>query len=82
LILTIFKAKKGKKAKKAAAAAATSAAAPAAAANGTPPSFTVAIQDTKPIAVYCAQAAHCQMGMVMMINPAVNARPPYLSAMF
>jgi len=62
------KAKKGKKAK----AAATSTAAAAAAATGTPPSFTVAITDTQPIAVYCAQAAHCQMGMVMVINPAAN----------
>jgi hypothetical protein len=33
------------------------------------PSFTVAIKNTQPITVYCAQAQHCQAGMVMVINP-------------
>jgi len=55
------KAKKGKKAKKAAAAAA--------APPANPPTFTVNVADTNPIMVYCAQAQHCQQGMVMAINP-------------
>lgn len=35
----------------------------------TKPSFTVNIANTNPINVYCAQAQHCQSGMVMVINP-------------
>jgi hypothetical protein len=62
--------KTGKKAKKAASAAAAPAVGLAAVpVPGTPPSFTVDVQDTNPVAVYCAQQVHCQMGMVMMINP-------------
>jgi plastocyanin len=30
--------------------------------------YTVPINDTKPIWVYCAQAKHCEAGMVMVIN--------------
>lgn len=30
--------------------------------------FDVLINDTKPIYMYCAQAKHCQEGMVMTIN--------------
>jgi plastocyanin len=33
------------------------------------PSFSVAVANTNPITVYCAQAQHCQVGMVMVINP-------------
>ncbi|TID13251.1 Siderophore iron transporter [Venturia nashicola] len=58
------KANNGKKAKKAAAGNNTAAAPPA-----NPPTFTVNIQDTNPIMMYCAQAQHCQQGMVMAINP-------------
>src|ERR1700760_1403777 len=36
---------------------------------GTKPTFSVAVQNTQPITVYCAQAQHCQVGMVMVINP-------------
>ncbi|KAE9981364.1 hypothetical protein EG328_011714 [Venturia inaequalis] len=36
------------------------------------PSFSVQIKDTQPITVYCAQAQHCQVGMVMVINPAAT----------
>jgi len=36
------------------------------------PSFTVQVQDTNPITVYCAQAQHCQAGMVMVINPSAT----------
>jgi len=56
--------KKGKKAKKAAAATAAASTPPA-----NPPTFTVNVADTNPIMVYCAQAQHCQQGMVMAINP-------------
>jgi len=35
----------------------------------TAPSFTVTLNDTNPISVYCSVAKHCQGGMVMMINP-------------
>ncbi|OXV10199.1 hypothetical protein Egran_02040 [Elaphomyces granulatus] len=31
--------------------------------------FTITINDTKPIWLYCAQTAHCQSGMAMVINP-------------
>jgi len=37
---------------------------------GTLPSFTVPVTSTQPVTVYCAQAQHCQSGMVMVINPA------------
>jgi len=37
---------------------------------GTLPSFTVPVTSTQPVTVYCAQAQHCQAGMVMVINPA------------
>jgi len=42
---------------------------PVAANQGTKPTFDVAVQNTQPITVYCAQAQHCQVGMVMVINP-------------
>jgi plastocyanin len=31
--------------------------------------FKVAVTNSNPITVYCAQAQHCQVGMVMVINP-------------
>jgi len=40
--------------------------------NGGKPTFSVQVQDTNPITVYCAQAQHCQQGMVMVINPTDN----------
>jgi plastocyanin len=33
------------------------------------PSFSVLVKSFAPITVYCAQAQHCQKGMVMVINP-------------
>jgi hypothetical protein len=32
------------------------------------PVWTVPINDTKPIWLYCGQAPHCEKGMVMAIN--------------
>lgn len=32
------------------------------------PTYTIMINDTKPVWAYCAQAKHCQNGMVMVIN--------------
>ena len=31
--------------------------------------FTVTINDTKPIWLYCSRARHCQGGMAMVVNP-------------
>ncbi|KAM4059135.1 extracellular serine-rich protein [Hirsutella rhossiliensis] len=44
-------------------------------AQGQIPVFTVMINDTMPKWFYCAQAKHCQSGMVMVINenPSANA---------
>ncbi len=33
------------------------------------PSYSIAINDTKPIWFYCSQGKHCQQGMVGVINP-------------
>jgi len=33
------------------------------------PTFTVLVNDTKPIWFYCSQAKHCELGMVGVINP-------------
>ncbi|KAL8686089.1 MAG: hypothetical protein Q9218_007356 [Villophora microphyllina] len=33
------------------------------------PSFTIMVNDTKPIWYYCSQGKHCQAGMVGVINP-------------
>jgi plastocyanin len=49
-------------------------------AAGTNPgsTFDVAITDKNPITVYCAQAQHCQVGMVMVINPTPTVSfPPF-----
>lgn len=40
----------------------------AGAASGTIPTYTVQINNTTPVWVYCAQGKHCQAGMVMVIN--------------
>ena len=34
--------------------------------------WTVALNDTKPLWLYCSQGKHCQSGMVMVINPYVT----------
>ena len=36
------------------------------------PSYTVVVNDTKPMWLYCSQAKHCQDGMAMVINPPRN----------
>lgn len=40
---------------------------------GMVPTYTIMINDTKPIWAYCAQAKHCQNGMVMVINENTSA---------
>lgn len=40
----------------------------AGAASGQIPTYTVQVNNTTPIWVYCAQGKHCQSGMVMVIN--------------
>ncbi|KAL1882327.1 hypothetical protein VTK73DRAFT_1886 [Phialemonium thermophilum] len=40
----------------------------ASASEGKVPTFSIQINDTKPIWIYCAQAKHCESGMVMVIN--------------
>lgn len=37
--------------------------------NGMMKIFTIMINDTKPIWIYCATGTHCQQGMAMVINP-------------
>jgi plastocyanin len=34
--------------------------------------FNVVVRDTQPMLLYCAQAQHCQQGMVMAVNPCVG----------
>lgn len=36
------------------------------------PTFTVSVNDTKPVWVYCAQANHCTSGMVFAVNAATT----------
>lgn len=36
------------------------------------PSYTIMVNDTKPIWYYCSQGDHCQDGMVGVINPCVS----------
>lgn len=46
----------------------------ASASMGMVPTYTIQINDTKPLWLYCAQGRHCENGMVMVINePASNA---------
>ncbi|KAJ9149842.1 hypothetical protein NKR23_g3975 [Pleurostoma richardsiae] len=42
-------------------------------ASGMIPTYTIMVNDTKPIWVYCAQAKHCENGMVMVINENTSA---------
>jgi len=37
-------------------------------ASSTPPTFTIQVNDTKPIWVYCRQSGHCGKGMVFSVN--------------
>lgn len=37
-------------------------------ATGMIPTYTIQINNTTPLWVYCAQARHCESGMVMVIN--------------
>jgi plastocyanin len=37
--------------------------------GATSKTFTITINDTNPIWIYCSQIEHCQLGMVMVINP-------------
>jgi plastocyanin len=37
------------------------------------PVFTVQVNDTKPIWIYCSQGKHCQQGMAMVINENTQA---------
>jgi len=41
------------------------------------PEFVLDILSTDPSYVYCAQAQHCQSGMVMVINPADDVSSPH-----
>jgi hypothetical protein len=41
---------------------------PVAATAVTTPTYTIMINSTTPIWLYCSQAKHCQGGMVMVIN--------------
>ncbi|KAG6360760.1 hypothetical protein INS49_011826 [Diaporthe citri] len=41
--------------------------------TGMIPTYTVMINDSKPIWLYCAQGKHCQSGMVMVINENTSA---------
>lgn len=36
------------------------------------PTFTIAVEDAKPIWFYCSQGRHCQSGMVGVVNPPNN----------
>lgn len=40
----------------------------ASAATGMIPTYTVLVNNTTPTWIYCAQAKHCEQGMVMVIN--------------
>ncbi|OLN97616.1 Extracellular serine-rich protein-like protein 1 [Colletotrichum chlorophyti] len=35
--------------------------------------FNVQVENTEPMLFYCAQGMHCQLGMVMIINPKADA---------
>ena len=43
--------------------------------------FTIIINDTNPIWIYCSEIAHCQNGMVAVINPPLVLYVSLLSAM-
>ncbi|KAH6621530.1 hypothetical protein B0J18DRAFT_229137 [Chaetomium sp. MPI-SDFR-AT-0129] len=45
----------------------------ASAAQGMIPTYTIQVNNTQPLWLYCAQGKHCENGMVMVINePAAN----------
>jgi len=46
---------------------------PVSASAGQYPTYTIQINNTTPIWVYCAQAKHCEAGMSMVINQNTNA---------
>ncbi|RFU31930.1 hypothetical protein B7463_g4398, partial [Scytalidium lignicola] len=48
---------------------------PVSAGAATIPTYTIQVNNTTPVWIYCSQAKHCQAGMVMVINeaPAKNA---------
>jgi len=48
---------------------------PVAATSATTPTYTIMINNTTPIWLYCSQAKHCQSGMTMVINvnPTANS---------
>ncbi|KAL2006834.1 hypothetical protein VTN00DRAFT_9502 [Thermoascus crustaceus] len=41
------------------------------------PVFTMMVNDTKPMWMYCSQATHCQKGMVMAINVAPGSKKSF-----
>lgn len=45
-------------------------------ASGMVGTFDVPVTSTEPMFLYCAQAKHCQSGMVMVINGCVLCAPP------
>lgn len=46
---------------------------PVAASAGMTPTYTIQINNTTPLWVYCAQGKHCEAGMVMVINENTSA---------
>jgi plastocyanin len=44
--------------------------------QNTQPNFVVKVTSTQPQVFYCAQAQHCQVGMVGVINPSANVSNP------
>ncbi|KAK3899358.1 Cupredoxin [Staphylotrichum tortipilum] len=47
----------------------------ASAAQGMIPTYTIQINNTNPLWLYCAQGKHCENGMVMVINEPVSSNP-------
>ncbi|TVY50630.1 putative GPI-anchored cupredoxin, partial [Lachnellula cervina] len=45
---------------------------PVKAADTNTPTYTIMVNDTKPIWLYCSQGKHCQSGMTMVINVAAT----------
>lgn len=41
---------------------------PVGATDATIPTYTIMVNNTTPMWLYCSQAKHCQAGMVMVIN--------------
>jgi plastocyanin len=56
---------------------------PVSAASTTTPTYSIMINNTTPIWIYCSQAKHCQNGMTMVINEKFVFPPPSnLSSLF